>query len=295
MRRPPAAELALFAMTTAWGLSFVVVPWVLEDAPVMTSIALRTGIGLAFLLAIRPRALAATRLEWRAGVLGGLLLAGGYVLQTAGLVEAASGKSGFLTAFYICLVPAFEAAVYRRWPPGRDLLALLVATAGIVTLSLRADLTASYAEMLVAAGAFCWAAHIVVVGRVAERVDPIRLAAVQMTVLFVVGAAGTLVVADAHQRPVRWSPALVGELLFLGVVTNALGFLVQAWGQKRVSPTRTAILFACEPVFAALFGAWLADETFGVRDVVGAALVMAAVALTIAKSAPPAADGSLPA
>ena len=82
----------------------------------------------------------------------------------------------------------------------------------------------------------------------------------------------------------RWSGRFVAELAFLGVVTNGLGFFVQAWGQRRVTPTRTAILFAGEPVFASIFGAWLVAETFGVRDVVGATIVMAAVALTIAKS-----------
>lgn len=265
-------------MTAAWGLSFVGVPRVLESCPVMTSIAIRSGIGVACLLLLRPRAFAATRLEWRAGLLGGLLLAGGYVLQTAGLTEATPGKSGFLTAFYVTLVPAIEALVYRRLPPGRDLVALAVATAGIAVMVIRSDFTMSYAEAIVAGAALCWAAHIVVVGRVAERVDPVRLAAVQMLVLVVAGAAGAIAQDDA---PVRWSGELVAWFLFLGAVTNALGFLVQAWGQKRVPPTRTAVLFCGEPVFAAMFGVWLANETFGARDVAGAVLVMGAVALTV--------------
>src|SRR5262245_33138464 len=161
MRRALTAELALVAMTAAWGLSFVVVPWVLEASPVMTSIALRASIGLAFLLAIRPSALAATRLEWRAGVLAGLLVAVGYVLQTAGLTSADAGKSGFLTAFYVALVPACEALVYRRLPAGRDVLALLVATAGIALIAVKSDLTLDLAETAVALSAFAWASHIV--------------------------------------------------------------------------------------------------------------------------------------
>jgi drug/metabolite transporter (DMT)-like permease len=265
-------------MTVAWGLSFVLVPWVLGRCPVMTSIAVRTGIGVACLVALRPNAFAATRLEWRAGVLGGLLLAGGYVLQTSGLTEAAPGKSGFLTAFYVTLVPAFEAVVYRRLPPRRDLAALAVATAGIALMVIRSDLTMSYAEAVVAGAALCWAAHIVVVGRVAERVDPVRLAAIQMLVLVVAGTAGAVA---QHDAPIRWSAELVGWFLFLGAVTNALGFLVQAWGQKRVPPTRTAVLFCGEPVFATMFGVWLTGETFGARDVAGALLVMGAVALTV--------------
>jgi drug/metabolite transporter (DMT)-like permease len=265
-------------MTAAWGLSFVVVPWVLESSPVMTSIALRAGVGLAFLLAIRPSALAATRLEWRAGVLAGLLVSVGYMLQTAGLTSAGSGKSGFLTAFYVALVPACEAVVNRRLPPLRDVLALFVATAGIALIVLKSDLTLDLAEGAVALSAFAWAAHIVVVGRVAERVDPLRFNAVQMLVLLVVAAVAAVAAGDAAPR---WSGGFVASILFLGIVTNAVAFVVQAWGQKRVPPTRTAVLFSGEPVFAAAFGVWLAGETYGLRDLAGATLVMAAVAFTV--------------
>lgn len=278
MRRALPAELAFVGITAAWGLSFVVVPWTLEAAPVMTSIALRAAVGLGFLLVLRPGALAATRLEWRAGLLAGLLLALGYVLQTAGLTSADAGKSGFLTAFYVALVPLCEALVYRRLPVRRDLVALSVATAGIALMVLKSDLTLDPAEGLVAMSAAAWASHIVVVGRVAERVDPLRFAAVQMLVLAAVGAAG--MPAETNPMP-RWSGEFVASILFLGVVTNALGFLVQAWGQKLVPPTRTAILFSGEPVFAAAFGVWLAGERFGKRDLAGAAFVMAAVAFTV--------------
>ena len=278
MRRALPAELAFVAITAAWGLSFVVVPWALESAQVMTTIAVRSTVGLLFLVAVRPRALVPTSLEWRAGGLAGLLLALGYVLQTAGLVSADAGKSGFLTAFYVVLVPACEGVVYRRLPAGRDVIALLVATAGIGLMVLKRDLTLDPAEGVVALSAIAWAMHIVVVGRVAERVDPLRLAAVQMLVLALVGNVGML--ANGEPAP-RWSGGFIASILFLGIVTNGLGFLVQAWGQRRVPPTRTAILFSGEPVFAAAFGVWLADESFGKRDLAGAALVMAAVAFTL--------------
>jgi drug/metabolite transporter (DMT)-like permease len=222
-------------------------------------------------------------------VLAGLFLSGGYVLQTAGMMTAGSGKSGFLTAFYVSLVPLVEALVYRRLPPKRDLLALLVASAGISVMVLRADLSLSLGEGVVALSAFCWAAQIVVVGRVAERVDALRLAAIQLTVLTVVGGVGA---ALTTERPVEWTGELVWAVVFLGVVTNALGFLVQAWGQKRVPPTRTAILFSAEPVVAATFGVVLVGERFEAQDIAGAALVLAAVALTIWKPRPDVAPGA---
>src|SRR6185295_18732529 len=111
-----------------------------------------------------------------------------------------------------------------------------------------------------------WAAQIVVVGRVADRADPLRMAAIQLLVVAVAAGVGA---ALSPTSRVHWIGTFVASVLFLGVVTNALGFLAQAWGQRRVSPTRTAVLFAPEPVFAAAFGVWLAHEKFGRREIVG--------------------------
>jgi drug/metabolite transporter (DMT)-like permease len=288
-RRLPLPELALFALTLAWGLSFVVIPWALKDAGYLSLTFLRSAVGVAALLALRPKAFAATQLEWRAGLLGGAFLAVGYVMQTGGLTEAASGKSGFLTSLYIPLVPVFEAAVYRRWPQRRDLAAVALAVAGITVMVLRADLTISSGEWLVAVSALFWAGQIVVVGRVADRVDPIRLAAIQLLVVAAVGGAGALF---EQERAVNWSPSFVACVLFLGLLTNALGFLTQAWAQRRVPPTRTAVLFSAEPVFAAIFGVWLAGEAFGLRELAGAVLVMAAVAIAVVKPGSDAAPAS---
>jgi drug/metabolite transporter (DMT)-like permease len=279
LRRTYWPETVLFALTVAWGLSFPLIgDAVRKDVGVFHMTFLRMALAVALLLAVRPSAVRATRLEWRAGVLGGICLGAGYVLQTSGMVQATSGASGFLTAFYVCLVPLFEAAVYRRSPPRRDLLALLVATAGIALMVLKADLTLSLGEAAVGASAFFWAAQIVIVGRVAERVDPLRLTVVQLFVAMLVGAVG-IPFTDEPPTDFRWE--VVGTIAYLGVVTNALAFLALAWAQKRVPPTRTAVLLSAEPVFAALFGIWLAGETYGPCDAAGAALVLAAVVIAV--------------
>lgn len=292
MRTVRAPELALLAMTVAWGFSFVVVPWTLESGSAMACVTARAAVGFAVLCAVRPAAVLGTALEWKVGLLGGLFLAGGYVLQTEGLRGAGAGQAGFLTAFYIPLVPAIEAGVYRRSPAARDLAAIAVATAGIGLLVVDADLTLTLSEILVAASAPLWAAQIVLVGRVAQRVDPLRIATIQMLVL---GLASGVAAAAADELRADWSARFVLWTVFLGVVTNALAFLVQAWAQRRVSPTRAAVIFSTEPLFATAFGVWLLGERLRLRDYAGASLVLVAVAFTVwaprrAASAPVGAD-----
>lgn len=279
LRRLPWPELALLAMTVVWGMSFLTIKWAL-DAPcgVLTLNAVRNGIGLLFLLAVRPRAFAATPLEWKAGLLGGSILAGGYVLETAGMLEAGAGKSGFLAQFYVALVPFLQAAVFRRLPAWSDVGSLALATSGIAVMVVRPGVAISAGEVLVALAAVPWAVQIVLVGRVAQRIDPIRIAAIQVGVIAVVTGASLLFV---HEPMPVWRPALVGHLVYLGVLASAAGFLVQAWAQRRVSPTRTAVLLCGQPVFAVLFAAWLTGEQFDLRDAAGAVLIMAAVVLTV--------------
>jgi drug/metabolite transporter (DMT)-like permease len=283
VRRLPWPELAVLAMTLAWGLSFVVIRDALDACGTFTLTALRMGVGFAAaIVLLRPKLRSATRVEWRAGAVGGVLLAAGYLLQTAGLRTAGAGAGGFVTAFYVSLVPMIDAAVFRRRPSLRDVAGLLIASAGIALIVLDAErLTLSPGEVLIALSAFCWAGQIVVVGHVAQRADAAVLATIQLGVLAVVCAAALPLTSE---KPVAWNWHLVAAIFFLGYVACALGFTVQAWAQRKFPPTRTAILFCAEPVFAACFGWWLQDETFGPRKLAGAAIVLVAVGLALLPS-----------
>jgi drug/metabolite transporter (DMT)-like permease len=255
------------------------VKWALVDSGVLGLTALRMSIGFAVIVVFgRCGLLRATALEWKAGLLGGAALTGGYLLQTAGLQSSSAAAGGFLTAFYIALTPIFEGVAFRRLPARRDLLVLVIAAAGIVTMVAEEEWHFAGGEALIALSAVMWAAQIVIVGRVATRVSVRRLAAIQIGTVAVASAVAFALSSEAAPR---LTPRFMACVAYVGVVTCALCLLVQAWGQRTVSPTRTATLFAGEPVFAAVFGVTLLGERFDTTDWLGAALVMAAVVLTL--------------
>ena len=66
-------------------------------------------------------------------------------------------------------------------------------------------------------------------------------------------------------------------LLVTGIFASALGFLIQTWAQRSTSATRTALVFAMEPVFAGFFGFWLAGDRLGAVGWAGCALIMAGI------------------
>ncbi len=299
--RLPGVELALIGITLAWGISFVLLGQAGRDAGTWGLTALRMTVGLAVIVALlRPtfRGLE-RRVVWMA-VLGGALLAGGYALQTAGMRTVDPGAGGFLTAVYVALVPFVDAAVRRRWPTVADLAVFVVATAGIVLIAfpqggIRFDtesLEANWGAILVTLSGICWAAQIVAVDRVANKAEPAALSAIQLAVC---AAVAWVARGLSDEAPVVWSERLVAEIFFLGFVTCALAFAVQAWAQRRYSPTKIAIIFAMEPVFAALCGSFFQGEGFPMRKVAGCALVGSAVAVTLwlaARRAPPATTGA---
>src|SRR5919197_6712311 len=113
-----------------------------------------------------------------------------------------------------------------------------------------------------------------------ERFAPLYDALAFTFVEMSAAAAGLLVVAVAHGdlgTPRGWT--VWGALLVTGIFASALGFLVQTWAQRRTSATRTALVFAMEPVFAALFGYTLDGDRLGALGWGGCAAIMAGIVL----------------
>ncbi len=89
------------------------------------------------------------------------------------------------------------------------------------------------------------------------------------------GFAAVAVALGQIELPRGWT--VWGALLVTGIFASALGFLVQTWAQRRTSATRTALAFAMEPVFAGIFGFWLAGDRLGVIGWGGCAVIMAGI------------------
>jgi drug/metabolite transporter (DMT)-like permease len=80
------------------------------------------------------------------------------------------------------------------------------------------------------------------------------------------------------ERPtVRWTPGLISALVITGLLATALAFSVQSWAQQYTTPTRTALIFAMEPVFAWLTSFVVAGELLAPRAALGAILILAGI------------------
>jgi drug/metabolite transporter (DMT)-like permease len=270
------AVIALIAATAVWGVTFVQVKDAVAIYPLFAFLAVRFAIA-SLTLAVpgtrRVRSLGSEGIA--AGTLLGLLLAAGYVLQTAGLERTTVSSTGFVTGMYVVLTPLIALALLRSRIALAAWGGVAVSTIGLALLAGVHGGSAA-GDLLVLAGAAVYSLQIVLMERFAPRYDPIAFTLVEMLAAF----AGLLTVALARGElgvPHGWT--VWGAVLVTGVFASALGFLVQTWAQQSTSATRTALVFALEPVFTAFFGITLAGDRLGALGWTGCAAIMGGILL----------------
>jgi drug/metabolite transporter (DMT)-like permease len=274
------ADSALAFVALIWGTTFVVVKQAIAQISTLYFLSLRFSLAsLCLLLLFLPafRRMPAARLlsGLRSGLITGLLLWCGYVLQTFGLRYTSAANSGFLTGLYIVLVPVIGALIYRQRPSFRELTGLLLAFAGMVAMTLPASGTKfsiNLGDLLTIACAAAFALHLLVLSYYSKResVEAVALGQIACAALL---STFSLTI----EKPVAsWSSGVITAIVLTAVFATALAFALQTWGQKYTTPARTAILFALEPVFA-LITAVAFGEPFRWLAVLGGALILAGI------------------
>jgi len=275
--------IALVFVTIVWGLTFVQVKDAVAIYPMFAFLAVRFAIGS---LALLPFAFTRQRRQsWQrgavAGILLGLLVAAAYAFQTAGLIHTTVSGSGFLTGLYVVFTPLLALVLLRRRIGPATWLAVALSGVGFAMLS-GIPQGSRMGNALVLVSALLWATQIVLMEHVAPRFDPLVLALAEMITCLVCFTAIALA-QGSFSVPRGW--VVWGALLVTGLLASAFAFLVQSWAQQRISAVRIAIVFALEPVFAAVFGVLLAGDRLGWLGWGGCAVIMAGIVLAEPASA----------
>jgi drug/metabolite transporter (DMT)-like permease len=272
-------DLSLVAIALIWGATFVLVKQALADVSTLLFLTLRFSIAALALAAIFHRKLRGPNIArgLRGGVIAGIFLFSGYVLQTAGLRYTSASKAGFITGLYIPLVPLFSALIYRRIPQIMEIAGVATAFCGLALMTIERDLLhIGRGDLLVAGCAIAYSFHILALGRFAKDADPGLLALIQIATCAVLSAATFWWAEPAR---IRWTSDVIVALAVTGLLATALAFLVQSWAQRWNSPTRTALIFSMEPVFAWATSYVVAGELLSRRGTLGALLILAGIVL----------------
>lgn len=273
-RREVLGLILLVLVTAAWGSTFLLVKDVTKSMPVMSFLALRFWIASGVLVILRPRCI--TRMSRRTmihGSLLGLALAGGYILQTLGLRYTSAALSGFLTGLCVLFTPILAWPILHQRSQPSTIVAIAIATVGLGVLSLN-GIAFGLGETLSIACAVCYALQIVGLGAWSTGEDIYALALFQLVTVAICCTIGTV----PHLLVLPHGGLAWFAVISTAVIATSVAFVVQAWAQSFISPTRAAIIFTLEPVFAGLV-AWFGGEHLSSAVVAGGALVVFAMVI----------------
>lgn len=275
------ATLLLVGVTAVWGSTFFLIRDVVQVMSPTDFLAVRFTIAAAAMVAVfwRPL-LALTKRQLQIGVGLGMLYGVAQILQTVGLAHTEASRSGFITGTYVVLTPIFTSILLRDRIPRSTWLAVLMATAGLATLSLgRVGSGAGgsagfgFGEGITLLAAAVYALHIIGLGRYSSPSAAAGLSTVQMVVI----AAVSLVAAAPGGIELPSGRGAWTSVLYMALIAGAVAIWAQTWAQSHLSATRAAIVMTLEPVFAATFAVAFGGESLTIRMMVGGAMILAAM------------------
>lgn len=271
--------LGLLMMAVIWGFAFVVVKSSLDFVPPLYMLAFRFSLGGVVLALIFFKRLRRTnKKEILHGILIGACLFIAEVFQTYGCMYTTAGKNAFLTTIYIVLTPILYWAFYKEFPRTKVFIAAIISFVGIGLISLSGRFTIQLGDILTLACGLFFALQIVFIARYAKDDDPINLSIHQLLFSAVASWAVAPVVVGPVTPTMVGSEAVVG-ILYLGLLSTMLCFLLQNICQKYAPPGPAAIIMGMESVFGALFSLIFLHEVMSARTVVGCVLMFIAILL----------------
>ena len=205
----------------------------------------------------------------------GFLLFGGNALQQISLLYTDVANSAVFTIFYVLIVPIVSYFLFSKkihwsiWP------AVLACLTGGLFLSELNNLSVRYGDILVIIGSFFWAFHIIFISKFLKIFNfPITIAMSQC--LF--GAMFALIPAIIYEN-ISVTNVLMetNELLYAGVLSSGIAYLLQAYGQQNLSPAPVAIILSLEGVFAGIFAWIILDQHLNEFKIFGIILILCAV------------------
>ena len=288
MKKQLKGTLYLLLATVIWGSTFVAQSVSMDHMGPFTFQAARCLLGALVLVPViwlsdRKKTDGKTflgrwmdRQLWKGGLLCGIPLFLACNLQQMGLTETDAGKSAFLTAMYIVIVPIF--GIFLKRKPGKMVwISTVLAVGGLYCLSCVGVTAISLGDLLLIGCALMFAVQIICVDRFAENTDPLRLNAIQALVSAVLSAVVMFITEQPEMTGIIDCWWAIG---YAGVLSMGVAYTLQIVGQKLLPPAPASLLMSLESVFAVLCGCLILHETMTLWEAIGCVLMFIAVILS---------------
>ncbi len=273
----------LILVTVIWGGGFVASDMALESMKPFQIMMVRFLLASVLMGVIsRGQRKSEEKLKDRAGaikagVLMGVTLFMGFAFQIIGLQYTTPSKNAFLTAVNVVIVPFIAFVILKKKIGAKGIIGAVMSVLGVALLSLNGDFTVSLGDGLTLFCAVGFAFQIFFTSEFVKKYPASVLNTVQMFTAFVLSAISLMIFGenDFHVTTQGWL-----SVLYLGVVSTTICYLLQTACQKYIDETKAAIILSMESVFGTIFSILILHEVVTVRMVIGCAVILAAVIIS---------------
>ena len=209
------------------------------------------------------------------GIACGLLLFAASSLQQIGIQYTTAGKAGFITAFYIVIVPVLGIFLHKKIN-GKVWGAVAIALAGLYFLCITEKFAVGKGDILIFLCALVFSIHILVIDYFSPKVDGVKMSCIQFFVCGIVSLPPMFFKETPKIGAIveGWAP-----LLYAGVLSCGVAYTLQIIGQKNVNPAVASLILSLESCFSVLAGWMVLGEKLSMRESVGCVLMFAAIIL----------------
>ncbi|MNW35618.1 putative DMT superfamily transporter inner membrane protein [compost metagenome] len=272
------ANLLVLLVTLGWGFSYLFMKLGLESIEEFNLLALRFGIAFIVTASVfhkRLRVIDKTTIGY--GALLGAILLGVCAFILFGLKTTSTSNAGFLVGLTVIFVPLLNVILFRKRMEESHRIGALLAIIGIGMLTLNRELSMHPGDILCIAGGICNALYILVTGAAVKKCDSIAVGILSLgfTAIF------ALILSFFFESPVL--PATINgwlAILALSLVCSAFCFIAQSISLKYIAPVQLGLMYALEPIFAAVVAFIFVGERLTIQGYMGAILVVSGILIS---------------
>lgn len=296
----------LFLTAMIWGAAFVAQSVSMDYIGPFTFICLRSVIGGLFLIpviivldGIRKKSQNESadvvnsenilyieteekqRLSWKnkqlieGGIVCGIFLFFANCFQQTGIQYTTVGKAGFITTFYIIIVPLIG-LFFKKYCGILTWIGVVIALAGLYFLCITQKLTIQRGDALILCCSVLYAGQILAIDHYNPFVDGVKMSCIQFLTGGILGAVFMLLFENPSIAMIL---SAAGPILYTGIMSTGVGYTLQIVGQKGLNPTVAALILSLESVFSALSGYLFLHQLLTTRELIGCVLMFIAIVL----------------
>lgn len=276
------ADLSLLFVALIWGSTFVIVQNAIAFLQPLIFNGIRFFLAALFLflwlLIFKPSQLKQLNIHClKSGIILGICLFIGYAFQTIGLVYTTSSKAGFITGLSVVLVPLFMYLFLKQALLITHIIGVIIATIGLYLLTISNTFSFNNGDFYVLICAIGFALQIILTGKYSKEHPTLLLTIIQLLTVSILGIIGSFLFENPSanfKMEIIFQKEVIIALIITSILATAVAFLIQTSLQKYTNSTRVALIFATEPVFAAMTAYLFNKEILTASATIGCILIL---------------------